>query len=336
VANVYQPTFDEDDARYAEQGFRYRRARLGYQAGCEGLGVSLWEIAPGSRGVLHFHFANEELLVAFDGRPTLLVPGGERELADGEVVAFPRGPRGAHGIANPGDQPARLLFFSEMRGPEVVIYPQAGTVAAVERLSSPERGGFAAWLPLADAIERHDVDEPEPASSAAAAPSEANLLGPRFDAQQERPGFTWRRARLGRQAGAERLGASLFELPPRQASFPFHYHLANEEMLIVLLGGPTLRAGDGERQLAEGEVVSFPRGERGGHQILNRSAEPVRYLVLSEMVGPETVVYPDSGKVAVREHPPGSAELGLWRVFHEHDAVDYFDGEEPPLQGRPR
>jgi hypothetical protein len=55
----------------------------------------------------------------------------------------------------------------------------------------------------------------------------ANLFEPDFDAEQDEPPFTWRRARLGRQAGAEALGASLFELPPGASSFPLHVHHAN-------------------------------------------------------------------------------------------------------------
>ena len=54
-----------------------------------------------------------------------------------------------------------------------------------------------------------------------------------------------RRAMLGRQAGSERLGVSLFELAPEQAPFPLHYHLGNEELLIVLRGTPMLRTLDG-------------------------------------------------------------------------------------------
>jgi uncharacterized cupin superfamily protein len=157
-----------------------------------------------------------------------------------------------------------------------------------------------------------------------------NFLRPDFDADQDRPGFRWRRARLGLQAGSERLGASLFELPPGEASFPLHYHLANEELLLVLRGRPTLRTGTDERELADGEVVAFPVGERGAHQIVNRTDDPVRLLIVSEMVAPELLVYPDSGKVAAREHPPGSPRRGRMHAFFERDAVDYFDGEQPP------
>jgi uncharacterized cupin superfamily protein len=155
----------------------------------------------------------------------------------------------------------------------------------------------------------------------------ANVFEPEFDAEQDRPGYRWRRARIGWQVGAERLGASLFELPSSQAGFPLHYHLANEELLIVLRGQPTLRTIEGERELAEGEVVAFAVGERGAHQIINRSGEPVRVLLISEMTGPEVLVYPDSGKVAARERPPGSRDGGRFQAFREEDAVDYFEGE---------
>jgi uncharacterized cupin superfamily protein len=157
-----------------------------------------------------------------------------------------------------------------------------------------------------------------------------NLFDPRFDAENEVPGFRWRRARLGRQAGAERLGASLFELPPGEATFPYHVHSANEELLIVIAGRPRLRTPDGWRELAEGEVVDFPRGERGAHQVANRSDESVRVLIISEMNAPEVNLYPDTGRVGAMQRAPGSAgEGGAW-YFTRGTETDLWEGEEPP------
>jgi uncharacterized cupin superfamily protein len=156
----------------------------------------------------------------------------------------------------------------------------------------------------------------------------ANVFEPEFDAEQDRPGYSWRRARIGWQADAERLGASVFELPPGEAAFPLHYHLANEELLVVLRGRPTLRTTEGERQLDEGEFLAFPVGDRGAHQLINRTDEPVRVLLVSEMTGPDIVVYPDSRKIRASEGPPGSREPGLGGTFRDADAVDYFEGEE--------
>lgn len=160
-----------------------------------------------------------------------------------------------------------------------------------------------------------------------------NVFEPEFDADQELPGFTYRRARLGRQAGAERLGASLFELAPGQAAWPLHYHLANEELLIVIDGAPVLRTLDGERPLTRGELVAFPVGERGAHQVINRTDEPVRMLIVSQMVGPEIVVRPESGKLSALEGAPGALDEGLHHVFFQRDDVAFWDGEPPPPAG---
>ena len=100
----------------------------------------------------------------------------------------------------------------------------------------------------------------------------ANILSPEWEA--ELPGL--RGQRVGAAAGAEKLGATLYEVDPGGRVSPLHTHHANEELLIVLSGTPTLRTGEGERELAAGDVVAFPAGRRGTHQVLNRSAEAAR------------------------------------------------------------
>ena len=158
-----------------------------------------------------------------------------------------------------------------------------------------------------------------------------NVLEPDWDGDQEQGPFRWRRARVGAAAGAEQLGASVYELPPGGASFPYHAHHANEEMLIVLAGRPSLRTPDGERELAPGEVVAFPRGKRGGHRIDNRGDEPARILLLSTMIATEIVEYPDSGKVGVRSRPPGTGSQpdpdGIMLILRTDATAGYFEGE---------
>jgi uncharacterized cupin superfamily protein len=139
-----------------------------------------------------------------------------------------------------------------------------------------------------------------------------------------------RRARIGRQVGAELLGLSLYELPPGARPVPYHYQHANEELMMVVSGRPSLRTPDGWRELEPGEVVSFPRGANGAHQVENRGDERARYLMLSEMNAPEAIVYPDSAKVGVLSRPPGSPadEEALTAWFRLDDQVDYWEGEE--------
>jgi uncharacterized cupin superfamily protein len=151
-----------------------------------------------------------------------------------------------------------------------------------------------------------------------------SIMEPVFDEPREHPGFTCRRARLGRQAGTEKLGLSLWELPAGEAAYPYHWHLAEEEAVVVLEGRPSLRTPDGWRELDQGEVVSFPVGERGAHQIANRTDATVRFLAVSNQQ-PDIVVYADSGKVGAFERRPEGG--GLYKIFRSDDAVDYWAGE---------
>ena len=155
-----------------------------------------------------------------------------------------------------------------------------------------------------------------------------NILEPDFDDLREHPGFAYTRARIGRQAGAQRLGASVWEVPPGHAAYPYHFHLGEEELLFVLAGSPALRTPEGWRDLTPGECVCFPTGERGAHQVVNRSGEPVRLLVVSTNGLPDICVYPDSAKLGAYERRPDGG--GLRELFRLADTVDYWEGEVPP------
>jgi uncharacterized cupin superfamily protein len=155
-----------------------------------------------------------------------------------------------------------------------------------------------------------------------------NLNDPVFDEPREHPGFRCRRARISRQAGSERLGLSLWELPPGEAAYPYHYHLAEEELIIVLEGRPSLRSPDGWRELGEGELVPFLRGAAGAHQLVNRTRDPVRFLAFSTSGEPDIVIRPDSDTLGAYERLPEGG--GLRAVFRMAGTVDYYDGEQPP------
>ncbi len=155
-----------------------------------------------------------------------------------------------------------------------------------------------------------------------------NLHVSGFDEPRDRDGFRARRSRVGYALGSERLGISLWELPVGEAAYPYHFHLAEEELLVVLDGAPSLRSPEGWSQLEPGDVVSFPPGESGAHQLLNRSDETVRFIAVSSNGKPDVVIYPDSGKLFAGERRPRGG--GLRKFFRLADEVDYWDGEEPP------
>src|SRR5437763_12564590 len=92
------------------------------------LGASVYELMPGEEMVFHYHVQREELLIVLAGRLSLRSAAGWEELPEGEVVAFPRGERGAHAYRNDGDQPARVLMISEMNAPNISVYPDTEQV----------------------------------------------------------------------------------------------------------------------------------------------------------------------------------------------------------------
>src|SRR4051794_14128589 len=88
------------------------------------------------------------------------------------------------------------------------------------------------------------------------------------------------------------LGASVWELQPGATQFVYHFHHGSEELLVVLRGRPTVRLHDGERTLREGDVVPFPRGPAGGHQIRNDGEETARVLIVAANANPDVAEYP--------------------------------------------
>lgn len=147
-----------------------------------------------------------------------------------------------------------------------------------------------------------------------------NLFGDDWDAQRDRPGFSWKRLGVGERLGSELLGASLYELPPGQRTWPYHFQYGNEEWLIIFDGTPTLRTPEGERELEPGDVAVFRRGPEGAHQVVNRSGRPARVLIVSTMIEHDIAEYPDSGKIGVF--------AGERPVLLRKDAsVDYWEGE---------
>jgi uncharacterized cupin superfamily protein len=148
-----------------------------------------------------------------------------------------------------------------------------------------------------------------------------------FEAAAEAAGYTGVRGqRLRRQPGAT-LSAAVWELEPGATQAPYHFHHGGEELLIVLRGTPTLLSPAGERELREGEVVHFPRGPEGAHQLSNRSGEVARYVLAAAQGTPEVIEYPDSGKIATMARTETSAGGPLFTINRLADAVDYFDGE---------
>lgn len=146
-----------------------------------------------------------------------------------------------------------------------------------------------------------------------------NLFDLDLDVERSRQGFSWRAARIGDRLGSEMIGASLYDLPEGEQSFPYHYHHGVEEWLCVVAGRPTVRTPEGERTLRPGDVVCFPANADGAHTVTG----PGKLLMLSANRRPSIAVYPDSDKLGTRPGTDRSDNLN----FRRGDAVDYWEGE---------
>ena len=151
----------------------------------------------------------------------------------------------------------------------------------------------------------------------------ANVSDPAFTYDADDPeGFRSGYARLGPDLGAKATGTTVYDLPPGQALCPYHYEYGEEEWVLVLDGRPTVRTPEGTERLEPFDVVFFPTGPAGAHQLRNDSGEPVRVLMWSNVIYPTATAYPDSDKV------------GVWTGDKDEDVivvrsskVDYFHGE---------
>src|SRR5829696_1424038 len=78
------------------------------------------------------------------------------------------------------------------------------------------------------------------------------------------------------------------------------------QQVIVLAGAPSLRA----------------------HQIVNRTADAIRFLAFSTSGEPDVVLQLDSGKIGAFERRPDGGGRRVW--FRREDEVDYYEGESVP------
>jgi uncharacterized cupin superfamily protein len=126
-------------------------------------------------------------------------------------------------------------------------------------------------------------------------PDEPNVLQPEWDAEMPDAPFRARALRAGAHAGAQEIGATLYELEPGGAISPSHFHHANEELLIVLAGSPEIRTPAGPRRVQPGAVLAFPRGQDGAHAVTNPGPEPARMLFISTLHFPDVAEHVDTG-----------------------------------------
>lgn len=137
----------------------------------------------------------------------------------------------------------------------------------------------------------------------------------------EHAGYAYVKHELVSKGTARHCAASLYEVPPGKAAYPYHYHTVNEESFYILSGAGEVRTPSGTRRAGAGDFLFFPAGEAGAHKLTNTSeTEPLVYLDFDATAGVDVAFYPDSGKIGVF----GKEISQLYKLA---DQVDYYEGE---------
>lgn len=99
--------------------------------------------------------------------------------------------------------------------------------------------------------------------------------------------------RLGDATGLTQFGVNLVTLEPGAMSSLRHWHLAEDEFVMVTEGECVMVQDEGETVMRPGDCAGFPAGSTNGHHFLNRSGAPARFLVVGSKAPREVATYSD-------------------------------------------
>lgn len=97
-----------------------------------------------------------------------------------------------------------------------------------------------------------------------------------------------------------KIGVAIEELMPGKQNNPAHYHMREEEHVLILEGELTVRIGKEFHVMTAGSYVRFPQGSPFEHCLYNHTDKVCRYIIIGDRDPHDVVIYPDSNKVAVR------------------------------------
>ncbi len=195
-----------------------------------------------------------------------------------------------------------------------------------EVLLTPDRHGVVEptvrheVVPSADAkfhveFMREEVRDPklEPTPAAEVPVSiRKSIYPPPFSARVE--GRTKRR--LGDHFGLTNFGVNLTELAPGAASALLHHHTLQDEFVYVVSGTATLMLDEKAYTLRAGDCCGFKAGTGIGHQLVNRSGEPVLYLEVGDRTAGDYAAYPEDDLAFTQLND------GAWILTHK-DGTPY-------------
>ena len=99
--------------------------------------------------------------------------------------------------------------------------------------------------------------------------------------------------RLGDAGGLTQFGVNLVTLAPGALSSLRHWHLHEDEFVMVTEGECTLVQDAGETILRPGDCAAFPAGSPDGHHFINHTDRPAKFLVIGTKAATEVATYSD-------------------------------------------
>lgn len=99
--------------------------------------------------------------------------------------------------------------------------------------------------------------------------------------------------RLGQAGGLTQFGVNLVTLEPGALSSLRHWHLNEDEFVMVTEGECVLVEDAGETVMRPGDCAAFPANTPDGHHFINRSEVVARFLVVGTKAPREVATYSD-------------------------------------------
>ena len=95
-----------------------------------------------------------------------------------------------------------------------------------------------------------------------------------------------------------KLYCDIYEIPPGKANWPHHYHTCNEEVFYIIEGQGEVVTESGVLKVKPGDILRFPAGEEGVHQLKNTSdSKTLKYLDFGTTNLPDVVFMPAENKI---------------------------------------
>jgi len=99
--------------------------------------------------------------------------------------------------------------------------------------------------------------------------------------------------RVGDAGGLTQFGANIVILAPGAKSSLRHWHVKQDEFVMITQGTCTLVDDQGETPMGVGDCATFPANDGNGHHFINNTGDEARFLVIGTRTESETAWYSD-------------------------------------------